>query len=326
MPKSIKKIINFYKKAKDIVSKNGLLLNKLPKEMKDNKEVVLEAVRQNPYSFKFASISLKTNPEFIGNLLTEGYGDNEDFLLEVLTYNEDVMEETYQQYYDGTLDLINKDNIDFFIKAVARNFKIYEYLEKMYLDEELTYDLCYDYEIILSIFMDCGLYSSNSIALSGQHLDYDRGRKPISRTYIEAHDEIELSDIIQNDEDLIGYVHRMMRIMNCTQERDYTTILQSEALLDGVLHKNIRPSVLLDTVEESANKNLTILLLDGSEFIVKNWCNPNMIDLISEELGEDVGFTLLHSDLENEITDVMSAQIRLLLEDEPTLQLFFDDK
>jgi len=317
MPKSIKK-------AKDIVSKNGLLLNKLPKEMKDNKEVVLEAVRQNPYSFKFASISLKTNREFIGNLFKKGYGDNEDFLLEVLTYNEDVMEE--EEAYDGTLDLINKDNIDFFIKAAARNFKIYEYLEQMYLDEELTYDLCYNYEIILSIFIDCELYLSNRIALSGQHLDYDRGKKPISRTYIEAHDEIELSDIIQNDEDLICYVHRMMRIMNCTQERDYTTILQSEAILDGVLHKNIRPSVLLDTVEESANKNLTILLLDGSEFIVKNWCNPNMIDLISEELGGDVGFTLLHSDLKDEITDVISAQIRLLSEDDPTLQLFFDEE
>lgn len=66
---NIKDIMKFIfsnkESALDQLSKNGLLLENMSSKLKEDKEVVLVAVRNNPRSFKFASEKLKADPEVV---------------------------------------------------------------------------------------------------------------------------------------------------------------------------------------------------------------------------------------------------------------------
>jgi hypothetical protein len=59
------------------VKKDGTLLYFAAPELKSNKNIVLEAVREYPRSFQFASDKLRSDEKFVANCMYELYKQNQ---------------------------------------------------------------------------------------------------------------------------------------------------------------------------------------------------------------------------------------------------------
>ena len=140
----------------ELVMQDGLQLQYMDDEIKNNREIVKAAVLNNPYAINYASDKIYADAEIMAFVVNYHYGyfqyvsenlkSNVDFIKMILNKNnasllKDISEDVFDKCEDLLLLVLDKNinykyipnkykkSMDFIIKAVVKNPNIYRFIE-----------------------------------------------------------------------------------------------------------------------------------------------------------------------------------------------------
>jgi hypothetical protein len=198
-PASVDLVVNkLYQKKLAMVGRNGLALQNFPNDLKNDRNIVLEAVRQNWQALEWASDELRRNREVVlaavkNNLnalrhVSMESSDYCDLVLELAAKSPNLLKSGIKEFCNKLVN-DNRDVIDFMLRLVERNG-----LALMHLPAEFKKD----YHVVLAAvsqngtalcYADWSLKKDKAVVMealkqNGRALQYASGELKEDRDFI----------------------------------------------------------------------------------------------------------------------------------------------